>query len=91
MLLVTLLLLLDLREGGSLSSVMLGVEWAIEVGLWKYKRDTTSFLLDFIEGEEVLWGHILLLLFGLMIHVKLMITNLTLLTVNRHQLLAIRA
>jgi hypothetical protein len=50
-----------------------------------------SFLLDFIEGEKVLGGHILFLLFGLMIHVKLMIAYLTLLTVNRHKLLAFGA
>ena len=86
-----MILLLDLREGTSLSSIMLRVEWTVEVGLRKEQRDAASFLLDFIEGEQVLWGHILLLLFGLMIHVKLMITNLTLLTVNWHQLMAFGA
>jgi hypothetical protein len=70
---------------------MLRVEWTVEIGLREDQRDVTSFLLDFIEGEQVIWGHIPLLFFGLMIHVKLMIKNLTLLTVNWHQLLAFGA
>ena len=70
---------------------MLRVDWTIKFGLRKDQRDATSFLLDFIEGEQVLWWNILLLLFWLMIHVNLIIANFTLLTVNRHQLLAFGA